>query len=58
MERPASLKPGEHTSQVIDVPFPAAALDARRLQAIRLHLSCLSTPYTTLTINGPVTLGK
>jgi hypothetical protein len=58
VERATGLKPGEQTSQVIDVPFPAAALDAHRLQAIRLHLTCLSTPYTTLTVTGPVGLGK
>ena len=57
-ERRAGLKPGEHTSQVIDIPIPAAALDAHKLQEVRLHLICLSTPYATLTVNGPVTLGK
>jgi hypothetical protein len=58
MERRTGLKPGEHTSEVIDVPFPAAALKPHRLQDIRLHLTYLSTPYTTVTINGPVVLGK
>jgi len=57
-ERRAGLKPGEHTSQVIDVPFPAAALTAQRLQDIQLHLTYLSTPYTTVTIAGPAVLGK
>lgn len=52
------LKPGEHTSEVIDVPFPVAALKAHRLQDIRLRLTYLSTPYTTVTISGPVVLGK
>ncbi len=39
MERRAGLKPGEHTSEVIDVPFPAAALKAnlkRRKQQARV----------------------
>lgn len=58
MERRAGLKPGEHTSEVIDVPFPVAALKAHTLQDIRLHLTYLSTPYMTATINGPVVLGK
>lgn len=57
-DRRAGLKPGEHTSQLIDVPFPAAALEAHRLQAIHLHIAYLSTPFTTVTINGPVVLGS
>lgn len=57
-DRRAGLKPGEHTSQVIDVPIPAVALEAHRLQAIHLHITYLSTPITTLTINGPALLGS
>ncbi len=57
-ERPSGLRPGEQTSQVIDVPFPAEALKAHRLQDIRLHLTYLSTPYAKITINSPVVLGK
>jgi len=57
-ERASGLRPGEHTSQVIDVPIPATALEGHRLQDIRLHLTYLSTPYATVTINGPVVLGQ
>jgi hypothetical protein len=57
IERPSGLRPGEHTSQVVDVPFPADALKAHRLQDIRLHLTYLSTPYAKITINSPVVLG-
>ena len=57
-ERASGLRPGEQASQVIDVPFPATALEAHRLQDIRLHLTSLSTPYASVTINGPVKLGK
>jgi hypothetical protein len=56
-ERSGGLRPGEQTSQVIDVPFPADALKAHRLQDVRLHLTYLSTPYAKITINGPVVLG-
>jgi hypothetical protein len=58
MERSTGLKPGEHTSQAIDVPFPADALEAHRLQDIRLHLTYLSTPYAKITVDGPVLLGQ
>lgn len=58
MERRAGLRPGEHTSEVIDVPFPKAALKTGRLDAIRLQLTYLSTPYRTITVSGRVALGK
>jgi hypothetical protein len=58
LERQSGLRPGQHTSQVIDVPFPPAALEAHRLQDIRLHLTYLATPYTTASITGPVVLGQ
>jgi hypothetical protein len=58
LERAGGLRPGEQTSQVIDVPFPADALTAHRLQDIRLHLTYLSTPYAKITVNSPVVLGQ
>lgn len=58
MEPSTGPKPGEHVPQVIDVPFPAAALKAHRLRGIHLHLTCLFNPSTALTINEPVSVGK
>jgi hypothetical protein len=58
LEQQSGLRPGQQTSQVIDVPFPRAALKAHRLQDIRLHLTYLATPYTTASINRPIALGQ
>src|SRR5574341_743208 len=38
------LDPGMETSQYVDVPFPAAALQGKSLQDIRLELSYIPTP--------------
>lgn len=43
-------------SQVIRVPFPAAALKANTLRNIRLHLTYRATPYRNETVDSPVTL--
>lgn len=48
--------PGQVISQVIRVPFPAAALKANALRNIRLHITYRATPYKNETVEGPVTL--
>lgn len=48
--------PGQTMSQVIRVPFPAAALKANTLRNIRLHLTYRATPYRNETVDSPVTL--
>ena len=48
--------PGQAMSQVIRVPFPAAALKANTLHNIRLHLTYRATPYRNETVDSPVTL--
>lgn len=51
------LDPGMETSQAIEVPFPAAALEAKKLQSIRLDLSYIPSPYKDEMVNIPVSLG-
>jgi hypothetical protein len=48
--------PGQEMSQVIRVPFPAAALKTHTLRDIRLHLTYRATPYKSETVDSPVTL--
>ena len=48
--------PGQAMSQVVRVPFPAAALKANALRDIRLHLIYRATPYKNETVESPVTL--
>lgn len=50
------LDPGMETSQYVDVPFPAAALQGKKLQDIRLELSYLPIPYKDETVDIPVSL--
>jgi hypothetical protein len=45
------LDPGAETSQDIEVPFPAAALKAKKLRDIRLELSYIPTPYREETMS-------
>lgn len=51
------LDPGKHISQVIEVPFPAAALKAKGLREVSLELTFLPGPYQVDTVNIPVSLG-
>jgi hypothetical protein len=51
------LDPGKHTSQVIEVPFPPAALKANGLREVSLQLTYLPGPYQVDTVNIPVSLG-
>jgi hypothetical protein len=39
------LDPGMATSVDVDVPFPAAALEERRLGEVRLELAYIPTPF-------------
>lgn len=41
------VDPGKDTSQTIDIPFPAAALDGTGLSEMRLRLTYIPTPYRT-----------
>ena len=51
------LDPGTETSQYVDVPFPAAALQGGKLQDLRLELSFILTPIEDETASLPVSLG-
>ena len=51
------LDPGKHTSQVIEVPFPSAALKADGLREVSLQLTYLPGPYQVNSENIPVSPG-
>lgn len=50
------LDPGMGTSQAIEVPFPAAALETKTLRDIRLELTYSPLPYTEATVTFPVSI--
>jgi hypothetical protein len=50
------LVPGQETSQVIEVPFPLAALKPNALRDIRLHFTYRATPYRSEIVEGRVTI--
>lgn len=50
------LDPGMETSQAIEVPFPTAALEGKRLREIRLELTFTPMPYSEQTVDIPVSL--
>lgn len=52
----SDVLPGQSTSQVIQVPFPATALRANVLRDIRLHLTYRAMPYKNETVEAPVTV--
>jgi len=52
------LDPGMHTFQVIEVPFPAAALKPNAIREVRLELIYLPIPYREDTVSIPVYLGS
>lgn len=52
-DQQSDVLPGQAMSQVIRVPFPAAALKANTLRNIRLHLTYRATPYRNETVDGP-----
>jgi hypothetical protein len=41
------VDPGKDTSQTINVPFPAAAINGEKLAEVRLTLTYIPTPYRT-----------
>ena len=55
-DQQSDVLPGQAMSQVIRVPFPAAALKANTLRDIRLHVTYRATPYRNETMDSPVTL--
>ncbi len=50
------LDPGQEKSTSIDVPFPAAGLQADQIKSVRLDLTYLPTPYRTQGVTSAVTL--
>lgn len=52
------LDPGMHTSQVIEVPFPPAALKPNAIREVRLGLTYLPIPYREDTVSIPVYVGS
>jgi len=52
------LDPGVSTSQVIEVPFPPAALKPNGIREVSLELTYLPLPYREDTVNIPVYLGS
>ena len=52
------LDPGMRTSQVIEVPFPAAALKPHAIREVRLELTYLPIPYREDTVSIPVSVGS
>lgn len=51
------LDPGQDSTQVIDVDFPAEALKAKKLKEIRLELVYIPSPYKEETLNFAVSIG-
>jgi uncharacterized membrane protein YeaQ/YmgE (transglycosylase-associated protein family) len=51
------LDPGQETTEAMDVDFPAEALKAARMSAIRLELAYITSPYREETVNFPVSIG-
>ena len=52
------LDPGMHTSQVMEVPFPPAALKPNAIREVRLELTYLPIPYREDTVTIPVSVGS
>lgn len=50
------LDPGKETSQMIDVPFPLAGLQASEIHSIRLDLNYLPSTYRAQSVDYPVSL--
>jgi hypothetical protein len=51
------LDPGQEATQAVDVDFPAEALQAKKLKAIRLELVYLPSSYREETVNLAVSIG-
>jgi len=51
------LDPGQETTKPVEVDFPLEALDAKKLQDIRLDLTYLPAAYKEETVNLAVSIG-
>lgn len=54
---PDRLDPGQDTSQAVEVDFPAAALQAKKLKEIRIELVYIPSSYKMQTANFGVSIG-
>lgn len=54
---PDRLDPGQDTSQAVEVDFPAAALETKKLKEIRIELVYIPSPYKQQTANFAVSIG-
>ena len=51
------LDPGQEATESLDVDFPAEALKAEKLKAIRLELVYIPSPYHEETVRFSVSIG-
>jgi hypothetical protein len=51
------LDPGQDATHVLDVEFPVAALQAKKLKEIRLDLDYIPSPYKHESLKFPVSIG-
>jgi hypothetical protein len=54
---PDRLDPGQHATQAVEVDFPAAALQAKKLKEIRIELVYIPSSYKMQTANFAVSIG-
>jgi hypothetical protein len=54
---PDRLDPGQHATQSVDVDFPTAALQAKKLKEIRIELVYIPSAYKMQTANFAVSIG-
>jgi hypothetical protein len=54
---PDRLDPGQHATQPVEVDFPAAALQAKKLKEIRIELVYIPSSYKLQTANFSVSIG-
>ncbi len=54
---PERLDPGQHATQPVEVDFPAAALQAKKLKEIRIELVYIPSSYKQQTANFAVSIG-
>ena len=54
---PDRLDPGQHATQSVEVDFPTAALQAKKLKEIRIELVYIPSSYKQQTANFAVSIG-
>lgn len=54
---PDRLDPGQDATQSVEVDFPAAALQTKKLKEIRIELVYIPSPYKQQTANFAVSIG-